>query len=216
MNTPATKPTTLTDKVIAIVLVVWLLFFGGFGTITKLLRPSTIAPIATTIGDGARRISDQASAAAPAVQPAEKPARLPVAPRRGVGAPISTTNDQSPAVATARPTLAPTVAPKPTTAAVAKAAEVPSGQHTLINPDGSFTIDNGNIRYYPDSTGAIVETRLIGSEPAAAQSDQGLPPEQKIFLNAATPEDAAYLQTIPTATPSSITPCAGRHGCPKP
>jgi hypothetical protein len=37
------------------------------------------------------------------------------------------------------------------------AFNVEVGQHTEINPDGSFTVNNGSLRYYPDSSGQIVE-----------------------------------------------------------
>lgn len=78
-NSPG--PRYLLDKVLAVCLIVWLLFFGGFSTLKQLLTParlSQVGQIADTIRTGAGR------ALAPVAAPAAKPG---TAPRGGVGAP---------------------------------------------------------------------------------------------------------------------------------
>lgn len=218
MNTPATKPTTLTDKVLAIVLVVWLLFFGGFGTITKLLTPSTIAPIATTIGQGAQQLLATAQVVAPSTidtRAIATPARAsaPAAASRPLVAPAAPAATAAPAAKAIATPVAPAPTRAPASEPAAIAYSVPAGQHTDINPDGSFTVDNGGFRYYPNSEGVIVEVRIVDKTYELEAAAAGAPPEQKIFLDPNDVEDAAALAAIPTATPSSITPCAGRHGC---
>jgi hypothetical protein len=216
MNTPATKPTTLADKVLAIVLVVWLLFFGGFSTITKLLKPSTIAPIAATIGQGAQQLLATAQVVAPSTidtRAIATPARAsaPAAAARPIVAPAAKALT---ATAAPAPTLTPLVAAQaPASQPAAIAYSVPAGQHTDINPDGSFTVEHGGFRYYPDTSGVIVEVRIVDTSYEQPAAQEGAPPEQKIFLDPNDAEDTAALAAIPTATPSSITPCPSRHGC---
>lgn len=225
MNTPATKPTTLTDKVIAIALVVWLLFFGGFGQLKTWLSPSKTASVVQTIGQGAQQLLTTAQVAAPSA--AALDTRAIATPARAAAPAAASRPLLAPAAAPAAPAARATVAPAPTlTPAIeakapasqpaAIAYSVPAGAHTEINPDGSFTVDNGGFRYYPNSEGVIVEVRIVDRTFEPDVAAEGAPADQKIFLDASNPTDAAYLQTIPTASPSSITPCAARHGCPKP
>jgi hypothetical protein len=92
---------------------------------------------------------------------------------------------------------------------------VPLGQHTNINPDGSFTVDNGIMRYYPNSEGVIVEARIVDESFEPDVASQGAPPEQKIFLDPYNEADAAYLATLPTPKPSEVKGSPCRRGCPK-
>lgn len=231
-NNNAGKSNTL-QNLIAVGIVIWLLFFGGISTLSKALKPGTIGPIAKGISDGARRLSDPVAKRNAPIVPITAPAGSTITkPKPSIASTRTTTvragtitKALSAPIATAQPTVLPTV--QPTSASAGGAVElaappaalglsVPAGQHTMINPDGSFTIDNGLMRYYPDSTGVIVEARIVDKTYEPNVSDEGVPPEQKIFLDPNNPEDAAYIATLPTAAPSMVKGSPCRRGCPKP
>lgn len=88
---------------------------------------------------------------------------------------------------------------------------LPPGEvHLHQNPDATYyTVGDSQTRYYLDSRGVIAEVRLPGSEPATVAEPAGAPPEQKVFLDPADPDDAAYLNAVPTAVPSQNA-CSGR------
>lgn len=75
VNQSQTSPKYLTDKLIAVALVVWLLFFGGFTQIKTWLTPnrlSQVAAVADTIKTGVGRVT--AGNGAPPAKPAAAPA----------------------------------------------------------------------------------------------------------------------------------------------
>lgn len=104
------RTTSLTDKVIAITLVIWLLFFGGLSTIRQLLAPGTIGPAVATIQEGARRLvaTPAVSISTPAPAPAVAPTVVIKAP--AVAAPLVVPRGM-PQLATTPPTPLPTEAP---------------------------------------------------------------------------------------------------------
>jgi hypothetical protein len=220
------------EGLIVLGLVFWLLFMGGLSALKSSKVPSTI-------GTGLQRLVGTAAAAATerpisltaptsAVDTGSRSTgrdvRLPAPPARGAGGVGAGAGAGSNAPAQTGATTAPTAVPAPTAtpmiaggAPAAAPAEapaalgytVPAGQHTDIHPDGSFTIDNGNVRYYPNSDSVIVEVRIEGDYESNVAAE-GAPPEQKTFLDQNNPTDAAYLANIPTATPSNSKSCGGR------
>ena len=144
-----------------VAIAVWLLFFGGYGTITGVLTPP--APVTVY----------QTATALPSGAGVSNVANPPIATPNVVAVPANPPAD----VPSVVPTIVPTVAPTNFPTATSMPADVPQSEltnvHTDIHPDGSFTIDNGAIRYYPDTSGRIVDLRLPGIDdyqptPAAA------------------------------------------------
>lgn len=79
-------PRYLLDKVLAVALIAWLFFFGGFSTLKTLLTPTRLSQagqIADTIRTGAGRVI------APAAAPAARPAAVPAIPPRQPAAPAA-------------------------------------------------------------------------------------------------------------------------------
>jgi hypothetical protein len=244
-NANSRKSWSLTEKVIALALFCWLFFGGGYTILKSTFTAKNIGQVTTTIGTGVQRLGAPAgvagvlptvaaaaatAAAVDAPSTTTKPratstSKLPPPPARGAGAGAGSSS-LAPTVATV-PTAVPTAAPaatslpaaggaSPAAAPAAPRYEVPVGQHTEINMDGSFTVDNGIVRFYPDSTGKIVEVRIVDKNYEPAIVAEGAPPEQKIFLDPNDPDDAAALAAIPTATPSTVKGSPCRRGCPKP
>lgn len=160
--------------------------------------------VVLVIGTGYIDISSEDNAVASETAPAKlTPTTKPAAtPRPAVGSLVPAR------IADPIPTLAPAA----TVVVHMQLDTVPVERHTDINPDGSYTIDGGQIRYYPDTAGNITEARLPGSD--VVPQTEGLPPEQKIFVYPTTEADKAWINAQPTAAPRQGSPC--RRGCPKP
>lgn len=186
---------------------VWALVIGflAVGTAPIWARPANVAAItesgviifATSVPE--RQAFAPLAAALPTQAPTSAPTAQPELALAQPTAPVPTpelAGSAEPAHVDAPIAQAPAVLPPDAPAAVA-----PVESRTFY-PDGSYTLPGSALRYYPDSSGAVVDVRLSGSEPSVA-SAEGAPAEQQVFLQ---PEHWAE---VPTAAPQSA-PCPGR------
>lgn len=182
-------PTFIADKLIAVALVIWLLFFGGFSQIRALLTPSAISQVGSvveTIKTGAGRVAARNPAlptarpavVAPAVDTlAEANARadtayqatvqaVPIAQAPAVGAPVAPM--ALPTAAVLIPTVAPlaqiVVVPHPDKP-VAYANSAPSPLPTLPIPTPLAVVD-----YRLSADGLCVIAPRAGVEYQVCQS----------------------------------------------